>query len=82
MFVFIAKTDRDGTYQPTLCIASRRNERLVHFDEEEVAEIRRVGTKLKEILELYEKKSVVNRITSDEEERWKLAAGDSIGVEL
>ena len=82
MFVFNAKSDRDGQYQPTLCIASRKNERLVHFDAEEIAELKRIAPTLRETLSLYERKAMVNRTVADEEERRRLSAQDSIGVEL
>ena len=82
MFAFNAKSDRDGSYQPTLCISSRKNERLVHFDAEEIAELKRIGPTLREMLRLYERKAINNRAVADEEERRRLSAQDSIGVEL
>ena len=82
MFVFNAKSDRDGSEQPTLCITTRGNERLAHFDQEEVAELKRIGPRLRELVHLYKGKAQVNRNASDEKERRRLAAQDSIGVEI
>jgi hypothetical protein len=82
MFVFNGKSDRDGSEQPTLCIASARNERLVFFDEEEVAELVRITPRIQEYMNLWIQKAEMNKLRVDENERRKLSASESIGVEL
>jgi hypothetical protein len=82
MFVFNGKSDRDGSQQPVLCIASRGNERLAFFDEEEVAELNRVLERLDEHMSLWEKKAEMNKVRAEESERRKISAQDTIGVEL
>lgn len=82
MFVFNGKSDRDGSQQPVLCIASRGNERLAFFDEEEVAELNRVTDRLDEYMSLWEKKAEMNKVRAEESERKEISAQDTIGVEL
>lgn len=82
MFVFNGKSDRDGSQQPVLCIASRGNERLAFFDEEEVAELNRVIERLDEHMSLWEKKAEMNKVRAEESERRKISAQDTIGVEI
>ena len=82
MFVFNAKSDRDGSEQPTMCITSRQGERLAYFDEEEVDELIRIRPLLTEYLSLWEKKALSNKIQADEQTRREISAGETIGVEL
>ena len=82
MFVFNGKSDRDGSLQPVLCVASRGNERLAFFDEEEVDELLRVADRVDEYVKLWEMKASANREVSDEANRREIASRDSIGVEL
>jgi hypothetical protein len=82
MFIFNGKSDRNGSHQPIMCIASRGNERLAFFDAEEVTELKRVIDRLDEYLTIWEKASEINRIKRDEIERRTHALDDRIGVEL
>jgi hypothetical protein len=81
-FVFNGKCDRDGSEKPVLCIASRGNERLAFFDEEEVDELIRVSERLYEYTSLWQKKADMNRIRADEADRKRIAADDRIGVDI
>ena len=81
-FVFNGRCDRDGSFQPVLCVSSRGNERLAFFDAEEVDELIRVSERLDEYMSLWEKKAEMNKIRADEVERRRIAAEDSIGVEI
>jgi hypothetical protein len=82
MFVFNGRSDRDGSFQPVLCVASRGNERLAFFDSEEVDELIRVCDRLDNYMTVWAKKAEMNKIVADEEDRRRIAAEDSIGVEL
>ena len=82
MFVFNGRCDRDGSFKPVLCFSSRGNERLAFFDAEEVDELVRVTSRLDEYMSLWNKKAEMNKIAADEDERRRIAAQDSIGVEL
>ncbi len=82
LFVFNAKSDRDGSLQPVLCVQSRGGERLAIFDEEEVDELIRVCARMDEYMGIWEKKAEMNKIKAAEMERRRLAAEENIGVEL
>lgn len=82
LFVFNGKSDRDGSEQPVLCIASRGNERLAFFDEEEVDELIRVSDQLDEYMELWQKKAIRNKNEADELRQREIAANDRIGVDI
>ncbi len=79
MFVFNGKSDRDGSLQPTLCIATvRGNHRLAFFDEEELDELIRVSDRVQEYVSLWEKKAEMNKIKSDEIQRRQIASNEPL----
>lgn len=82
MFVFNGKNDRDGNHSPVLCIATRGDERLAFFDEEEVAELERIIERVEDYMSLWERKASRNRELVEVENFTKQSANDSIGVEL
>jgi hypothetical protein len=82
LFVFNAKSDRDGSVQPVLCICSRGNERLAFFDEEEVDELIRVTDRLEEYMKLWQLKAQRNRERADNFSRSEIASRDIIGVDI
>ena len=82
MFVFNGKSDRDGSEQPVLCIATVGGKRLAFFDEEEVGELVRVSSRLQDYMRLWEKKASARRDQVLETERRMIASQDSIGVEI
>ena len=81
-FVFNGKSDRDGSLQPVLCVASRGNERLAFFDREEIVELERILDRVHEYTLLWERKASLNKEMSDEAIRRRMSVDDSIGVEL
>ena len=82
MFVFNGKSDRDGSEQPVLCFSTKGDKRLAFFDEEEVDELIRVSSRIEEYMSLWEKKAIQLRDEQSEGERRKIAANESIGVEI
>jgi hypothetical protein len=82
MFVFNGKSDRDGSEQPVLCFATNGDKRLAFFDEEEVDELIRVSDRLADYMTLWEDKAKKLRDTEAETQRRKIAADESIGVEI
>jgi hypothetical protein len=82
MFVFNGKSDRDGSEQPVLSFTTKGDKRLAFFDEEEVDELIRVSDGLADYMTLWEDKAEKLRDTEAETQRRKIAADESIGVEI
>jgi len=82
MFVFNGKCDRDGSERPVLCIASRGNERLAFFDEEELDELIRISDRLEGYMKLWEVKADKNKEIADRRRQSEIAAEDRIGVDI
>ncbi|KAF4694370.1 NEDD8-activating protein uba3 [Perkinsus olseni] len=64
-FVFAGKSDEDGSLEPTLAIVSRGGRRLVFFNEEELAELERLGPRYLSYLKLWQQKARRNQAVTE-----------------